>query len=188
MARIVNSFDPVERFVVGTVGEPGERSFFLQARTGNRLASVLLEKAQVIAIADRLEILLHELRRLDPSLVIERLPRDDQPLEAPIVEEFRVGVVSLSWLSDREMISIELQAVNENTPEGIEGLDVEEIFSDDEVDGPDLLRVILTPSQTDAFAKRAAAVVSAGRPPCPFCGLALDPQGHVCPRANGYRR
>lgn len=187
MARIINTFDPVERFVVGTVGEPGERSFFLQARTGNRLASVLLEKTQVIAIADRLEILLRELRRLDPALVIERLDRDDQPLETPIVEEFRVGVVSLSWLSDREMISIELQGVDENSPEGLEGLQSEEIFNDD-TDGPDLLRVILTPSQTDAFVKRAAAVVNAGRPPCPFCGLALDPKGHVCPRANGYRR
>lgn len=182
MARIVNSFDPVERFVVGTVGEPGERSFFLQARSGNRLSSVLLEKSQVIAIADRLEILLRELRRVDPSLVIERMARDDQPLETPIVEEFRVGIVSLSWLSDREMVSIELQAVNEDAPES------EEILSDDEESAPDMLRVILTPAQTDAFIKRAEAVVNAGRPPCPFCGLALDPQGHVCPRANGYRR
>lgn len=182
MARIVNTFDPVERFVVGTVGEPGERSFFLQARSGNRMTSVLVEKSQVIAIADRLEILLRELRRVDPALVIERLPVDDQPLEAPIMEEFRVGLVSLSWLSDREMISIELQAVNEQAPES------EEVFADDDSEAPDLLRVILTPSQTDAFVKRATVVVNAGRPPCPFCGLALDPQGHVCPRANGYRR
>jgi len=182
MARLVNIFDPADRFVVGTVGEPGERSFFLQARAGNRLTSVLLEKSQVIAIADRLEILMRELRRIDPSLVIERLPRDDQALEAPIVEEFRVGIVSLSWLSDREMVSIELQAVNENAPES------QEIFVDDDSEAPDLLRVILTPSQTEAFVKRASAVVSAGRPPCPFCGLAIDPQGHVCPRANGYRR
>jgi len=182
MARIINTFDPVERFVVGTVGEPGERSFFLQARTGNRLVSVLLEKTQVIAIADRLEILLRELRRIEPTLVIERLPRDEHPLETPIVEEFRVGIVSLSWLSDREMISVELQAVNENAPES------QEIYKDDDSNAPDLLRVILTPSQTSAFVRRAEAVVNAGRLPCPFCGLALDPRGHVCPRANGYRR
>lgn len=182
MARIINSFDPVERFVVGTVGEPGERSFFLQARTGNRLTSVLVEKTQVIAIAERLEILLRELRRVDPAVVIERLPVDDQPLEAPIMEEFRVGLVSLSWLSDRERVCVELQAVNESAPES------EEIFTDDDSNAPDLLRVVLTPAQTDAFVKRAAVVVNAGRPACPFCGLALDPQGHVCPRANGYRR
>jgi uncharacterized repeat protein (TIGR03847 family) len=182
MARIVNTFDPVERFVVGTVGQPGERSFFLQARSGARLTSVLLEKTQVTAIADRLEILLRELRRVNPSMVIERLPRDERPLDNPIVEEFRVGIVSLSWLSDREVVSVELQAVNENFPES------EEILGDEDPSAPDLLRVILTPSQTDSFVKRAAAVVNAGRPPCPFCGLALDPQGHVCPRSNGYRR
>jgi len=182
MARIINTFDPVERFVVGTVGEPGERSFFLQARSGNRLISVLLEKSQVIAIADRLEILLKELRRVDPALVIERLPVDDQPLEAPIMEEFRVGLVSLSWLSDHEKVSIELQAANENAPES------EEVFADNDSEAPDLLRIILSPSQTDGFVKRATVVVNAGRPPCPFCGLALDPKGHVCPRANGYRR
>lgn len=176
------NFDPVERFVVGTVGEPGERSFFLQARTGKRLTSVLLEKAQVSAIAERLELLLHELKRMDPSLTIEPLPRDEDPLEQPIVEEFRVGVISLSWLSDREMISIELQGATELEPEN------EEIFSDESENAPDLLRVILTPSQTDSFVKRSMAVVSAGRPPCPFCGLALNPRGHVCPRANGYRR
>lgn len=182
MARIVNTFDPVERFVVGTVGEPGERSFFLQARTGNRLVSVLIEKTQVTAIADRLEILLRELRRIDPSMVIEKLPRDEEPLETPIVEEFRVGIVSLSWLSERELVSVELQAVNENAP------DSQEIYPDDDSDAPDLLRVVLTPAQTNAFVRRAAAVVNAGRPPCPFCGLPLDPRGHVCPRANGYRR
>ncbi len=182
MARIVNTFDPAERFVVGTVGEPGERSFFIQARSGARLVSVLLEKTQVVAIADRLEILLRELRRIEPTLVIERLPRDEAPLDTPIIEEFRVGIVSLAWLSERERISIELQAVDENASES------QELYSDDDSNAPDLLRVILTPSQTSAFVKRAEAVVNAGRPPCPFCGLALDPRGHVCPRANGYRR
>ena len=188
MARIINTFDPVERFVVGTVGEPGERSFFLQARTGPRLASVLLEKSQVIAIAERLEILLREIRRLDPSLRIEGSKADDQPLETPIVEEFRVGVVSLSWLSDRGMISVELQGMVEGSTDDLASIEIEEIFNDEATDGPDMLRVIMTPSQTDAFVKRSTAVVNAGRLPCPFCGLALDPSGHLCPRANGYRR
>lgn len=182
MARIVNTFDPVERFVAGTVGEPGERSFFLQARTGNRLTSVLLEKAQVIAIVERLQLLLRELKRVDPSIVVETLPRDDKPLDQPIVEEFRVGVISLSWLSDREMVSIELQGVSDQDSED------QELLSDDIEDAPDLLRIILTPGQTEAFTTRTLAVVGAGRPPCPFCGLPLDPRGHVCPRANGYRR
>ncbi|MDP1711348.1 MAG: DUF3090 family protein [Candidatus Nanopelagicaceae bacterium] len=182
MARLVITYDPVERFVVGTVGEPGDRSFFLQARHGKRLTSVLLEKAQVVAIVERLDLLLHELRRVEPNLVITSLPRDDEPLEQPIVEEFRVGLISLAWLSDRELVSIDLQATSEQE-ENDENLVIEDFES-----APDLLHVILTAAQTEAFIKRATSVINAGRPPCPFCGLPLDPRGHVCPRANGYRR
>jgi len=61
-------------------------------------------------------------------------------------------------------------------------------IGDDEAEGPDTLRVWLTPVSARAFAERTRTVVAAGRPPCPFCSQPLDPQGHVCPRANGYRR
>jgi len=182
MARIVFIFDPVERFIVGTVGEPGERSFFLQARTGARLTSVLVEKAQVFALSERIGFLLRELKRNDPTFRVDALARDDAPLEQPILEEFRVGVIGLSWLSDRGLVSIELQAITELDQES------EEIALDDSEDAPDLLRIVLTPGQAEAFSIRAVAVLNAGRPPCPFCGLPLDPRGHVCPRANGYRR
>jgi uncharacterized repeat protein (TIGR03847 family) len=60
------------------------------------------------------------------------------------------------------------------------------VLSDDD-NGPDVLRVRLNPAAAKAFAKRAARVVAAGRPPCPFCGQPLDPEGHVCPRQNGHR-
>jgi uncharacterized repeat protein (TIGR03847 family) len=182
MTRIVFTFDPVERFIVGTVGEPGERTFFLQARTGTRLTSVVVEKAQVFALSERIGFLLRELKRNDPTLRFETSPRDDAPLEQPILEEFRVGVIGLSWLSDRNLVSIELQAVTEMDQES------EEIALDDSEAAPDLLRVLLTPEQAQSFSVRALVVLNAGRPPCPFCGLALDPRGHVCPRANGYRR
>lgn len=182
MARIVFAYDPVERFIVGTVGEPGERTFFLQARTGSRLTSVLVEKAQVFALSERVDFLLRELKRNDPTFRVETLPRDDAPLEQPILEEFRVGVIGLSWLSDRGLISIELQAITEPDQQS------EEIAPDDSDDAPDILRVVLTPDQAQAFSLRALGVLNAGRPPCPFCGLPLDPRGHVCPRANGYRR
>ncbi|MBI3429431.1 MAG: DUF3090 family protein [Actinobacteria bacterium] len=182
MARLVITYDPAERFIVGTVGEPGERSFFIQAREGKRLTSVLIEKAQVVAIVERLDLLLRELKRIDPNLEIGTSSRDDEPLEQPIVEEFRVGLITLSWMSDRELVSIELHATSE-------GDEVEEApFSEDPENAPDMLHVLLTADQTQSFVKRAMTVVGAGRPPCPFCGLPLDPRGHVCPRANGYRR
>jgi uncharacterized repeat protein (TIGR03847 family) len=107
-------FDPVERFVVGTVGVPGERTFFIQARTGSRLISVALEKSQVAAIADRVLQILREIRHSEPLLTFERVAPDDNPLETPIDEEFRVGVIGLAYVSDRRLIEIDLQAIAES--------------------------------------------------------------------------
>ena len=182
MARMVYLFDPADRFVAGTVGEPGERSFYLQARSGNRVTSVLLEKDQVAHIAESLGLLLKELRRNDPTFRAISTSRDDEPLETPISEEFRVGAISLSWLSDRALIAIDLHSVNDQESDELE------ILEEEPNESADLMRVILTPNQTHMFILRAMAVVGAGRPACPFCGLALDPNGHLCPRANGYRR
>lgn len=184
MPRNVFLFDPVERFVAGTVGQPGERSFYLQARGGNRTVSVLVEKDQVLAIATRLAQMLRELKRNDQTFTYTTVPRDDLPLENPIDEEFRAGAISLAWLADRNLILLELQAVESADASAYE-IELEE---GDAPESSDLMRVFLSPGQTEVFVDRALAVVNAGRPPCPFCGLALDPRGHLCPRANGYRR
>jgi uncharacterized repeat protein (TIGR03847 family) len=108
---------------------------------------------------------------------------DLDPLEQPVLEDFRVGTMALAWDGEAERVVIEAQAVTEDADE-------QASIPDDDAaeDGPDLLRVRLTGAQARAFAKRALAVVAAGRPPCPFCGLPLDPAGHICPRQNGYRR
>lgn len=175
-------FDPAERFVVGTVGVPGDRTFFLQARSGSRLISVSLEKAQVAALADRVQQILREVRSSEPLTLFERTARDDQPLESPIDEEFRVGVIGLAYVSDRKMIEIDLQAMADSqSPEDEEALmEISE--------NQDILRVLISLGYAEGFAKRAIAVVGAGRAPCPFCGGPIDPSGHLCPRANGYRR
>jgi len=175
-------FDPVERFVVGTVGIPGERTFFIQARTGSRLVSVSLEKAQVAAIADRVLQILREIRLSEPLTVIERVGYDDQPLESPIDEEFRVGVIGLAYVSDRRLIEIDLQAITDSDNEDDELLEID--TSSDQ----DILRILMTLGYAESFAKRANSVVAAGRAPCPFCGGPIDPNGHLCPRSNGYRR
>ena len=181
MARIF-LFDPVERFVVGTVGIPGERTFFIQARTGSRLVSVALEKAQVAAIADRVLQILREIRLSEPLTVFERVVYDDKPLENPIDEEFRVGVIGLAYVSDRRLIEIDLQAIMDSDNADDELLEID--TSSDQ----DILRVLMTLGYAESFAKRANTVVAAGRAPCPFCGGPIDPNGHLCPRANGYRR
>ena len=106
----------------------------------------------------------------------------DTTLSLPILEEFRVGLIALTWLEDRGIISLTLQAL---TSDGEMG---EEISDEEDEDAPDILRVNMSVQMAAAFATRSELLISAGRPPCPFCSLPLDPNGHLCPRENGYRR
>src|SRR6476646_9468690 len=176
-------FDPPERFVAGTVGRPGDRTFFLQARDGPRVVSVVLEKAQVAVLADRLGELLAELERRGVETVAELAMGSDDvaPLDEPLNEAFRAGSLTLGWDGDAERVLVEARAESEDGEE----LDPDEDDDDDE-DGPDLLRVRITADAARTFVARAARVVAAGRPPCPLCGAPLDPQGHICPRRNGH--
>jgi uncharacterized repeat protein (TIGR03847 family) len=179
----VIAYDMPERFVAGTVGQPGDRTFFLQARAGRRVTSVGLEKFQVTLLAERLEELLDEvLRQSGAAAVVPAVApvelQDDEPLDQPIEEEFRVGTMALAWDPDDERVVIEAQEVTEGEDE------------ETEIGGEDpaaaVLRVRITAGQARAFAQRALKIVAAGRPPCPLCGLPLDAQGHVCPRQNGH--
>lgn len=165
-------FTNPERCVAGTVGEPGERAFFVQAREKNRIVSVALEKAQVQAIANRLELIVAEVRKSSPLISVTTEPQDDAPLDTPVDEEFQVGSISLAWNEAEQLLSFELYELEDDEQEA-EGQVLEINFS---------LGMAL------AFAQRSKAVVNAGRLPCPFCGIPIDPRGHLCPRANGYRR
>lgn len=192
MPRQVFFYDPPERFVAGAVGRPGERTFFLQARGSGRMTSVALEKVQVASLAQRLEELLDEvLRRSEDQTGVPAVAptslEDNEPLDQPIMEEFRVGTMALAWDPQDERVIIEAQATSEETEEGADEEEPEP-FSDEGDEGPDVLRVRITPATARAFAQRALKVVAAGRPPCPFCGQPLDPDGHICPRQNGQRR
>ncbi|MEU8347762.1 conserved hypothetical protein [Actinomadura meyerae] len=178
----VISYDPPERFVAGAVGRPGDRAFYLQARSGRRVTSVGLEKFQVTLLAERLEELLDEVLRRSggdapvPAVTPAEL-RDDGPLDQPVEEEFRVGTMALAWDPEDEQVVIEAQEVTESEEEP-------EVGEDDPAIA--VLRVRISAAQARAFAERALQVVAAGRPPCPLCGLPLDGEGHVCPRQNGY--
>lgn len=199
MARRTYLFDPPERFIAGTVGQPGNRTFFLQARTGSRIVSVSLEKVQVAAVAERLGHLLFELdQRGLVELGADRPAEDAAPLDEPLAEAFRAGTLTLGWDGGRERILIEARAMSdedeeaeedEEEEEGVEdeamAAAIETFLADDDPDGPDLLRVHLTAEAARAFVERAVRVVRSGRPPCPLCGNPLDPQGHICPRRNG---
>jgi uncharacterized repeat protein (TIGR03847 family) len=191
-------FDPPDRFIAGTVGDPGNRSFFLQAREGGRVVSVALEKVQVAVLAERLGDLLGQLDRRgvphgsteSESVLEEALGRvdaggllgeDAASLDEPLVEAFRAGSLTLGWDADAQRVLVEARAQDEDG----EAIDPDEDDDEDE-DGPDLLRVRLTAAAARSFVARAARVVASGRPPCPLCGAPLDPQGHICPRRNGH--
>ena len=169
---------------------------------------MLLEKAQVAALADRItDILDTLLRRSGGALPIPAVaPRDHvdlDPLDSPVEEEFRVGTLSLAWDDENESVVVEAYAaalseleIEGLGDEGDEPTEGDEDSDDDQVAElqsallarSDVLRVVLSGVAARGFAERAQRVVAAGRPPCPFCNLPLDPDGHLCPRQNGYRR
>ena len=201
MAILVHRYDSPDRFVAGTVGQPGERTFFLQAREGNRITSVVVEKQQVSVLAEHLDKVLDEvLRRSGPAAQVPPAhdrPTDTDPLDAPITEEFRVGTMTIAWDAEIRRIVIELFsnvdsdiADDEDDVDdlGLSAAAAAALEGNDEVNADEVFVVKITPGYARDFVARAQALVAAGRPPCPFCLQPLDPAGHVCPRANGYRR
>ena len=205
-------FDPPDRFVAGTVGQPGQRTFFLQARKAGQVVSVVLEKVQVAALAERLDALLDELEThgVAETISVSATAIDSEPLDEPINEAFRATTLTLGWDPDTERVLVEARAdpieveieledddddddvVAEDEEPGVAGLEasiaatIQAVFEGDDDDGPDVLRVRLTADTARSFAERAARIVASGRPPCPLCGQPLDPQGHICPRRNGH--
>lgn len=177
-------YDPPDRFVAGTVGEPGNRTFFLQARLSGRVTSIALEKVQVAVLAERLTVLLQELEHRGVQAAASSDSAagfDSAPLDEPLIEAFRAGSLTLGWDGAAERILVEARAQGEDG----EPIDPDDDDDEDE-DGPDLLRVRMTAEAARSFIERAERVVAGGRPPCPLCGAPLDPRGHICPRRNGH--
>ncbi len=205
MARRVYTFDPPDRFVAGAVGQPGQRTFFLQASKDGQIVSVALEKAQVAVLAERVATLLLALRQRGVDVGDEPAVATPE-LAQPVVEEFRVGTLTLGWDAAAERVVIEAREMGEDdmdVEEDDEGSEAQAELNDAdalraaiarlaEVDASpaaaelDVVRVQLEPDAALEFASNAIAVVQAGRPPCPMCGEPLEPTGHFCARRNGY--
>jgi uncharacterized repeat protein (TIGR03847 family) len=170
---------------VGTVGEPGNRTFYLQVRSPHLESCIILEKIQLAAVAERLQILLKELRRgrlIENEIWNQSVPDFKPGLWSPIEPDFKVGVMALAWESEAGLIELQMQALSEN--EGEE----EEIISLTDTTAPDLVSISFTIARARAFIQAANQVVNSGRAACPLCGQPADISGHLCPRANGYRR
>ena len=152
----------LDRFTVGTEGPVGKRVFLVQCRAGGTLLTLKAEKQQVSVLAEYLGRVLKDLDR--PEDVPE-----DLDLEEPSEPHWVIGTLGVTY--DDTLDRIVLVA--------------EELVGEDE-EG-DMARFMVSRAQAAAFAIRATSLVEAGRPPCPLCGLPLDPSGHRCPRTNGHR-
>ena len=189
---IVHGFDWPDRVVVGTVGQPGSRSFYLQARDGARVVSVALEKEQSALLAEKIDEILDDLAAQEGQVL--SIPKvtpvelvDNDPLEQPVEPEFRTGALSLGWDPSTAQVVIEAYPIVEVEVE----LDSEGAFEIDaealEAAEPEEMLFVRIPVGTArAFAKRTLEIVGAGRPLCPLCGTPMDPEGHVCPLPGDF--
>jgi uncharacterized repeat protein (TIGR03847 family) len=150
-------FEYPERFVVGTVGQPGERSFYLQVTASSAVVTVGLEKAEVSALAEGMVALLDSVGQSET--VPRRRPVDRAPLDTPFSEDFRVSELSVAW--DGERVVVEAGDGEQSK-----------------------LRVAMSVAETLAFVNRAETIVAAGRPDCVLCGRPAGADGHFCPRLN----
>ena len=174
--RRIYNLDEVDRFILGTVGQPGAREFYILVKKAGQVFSVALEKAQAQALTERFKEMLREVKSVEGAA-----PRDNDPLEMPIESEFSLGVMALTWQIDSQMIRFEGQAIT-----GDQGDEIifDELASDETDGAPPILRIRITTSQARSFIDRASSVIKAGRPPCMFCGAPVNPDGHICPRMN----
>ena len=185
MPTLVHKFDWPDRVVVGTVGRPGSRTFYLQARTGARTTSVALEKQQSALLAEKIDELLEELaadesNRLSVPAVTPVELVDNDPLDQPVEEQFRAGVMRLGWDPSTAQIVIEAY------PYAVDDADDAAADPDpDPVEPSEMLLVRIPVGTARAFVQRTRQVVHAGRPSCPSCGAPVDDDGHVCPPPDG---
>jgi uncharacterized repeat protein (TIGR03847 family) len=196
VARRIIDLQAPDRFASGTLGEPGDRSFYLQAEQGPRVVTVQLEKEQVALLADRVLAIVDELERRGLA-AIDAGPAgsvDQRPLIEPLIEEFRVGTMTIAWDEDVDQLIVEARSMTFDAGAGesavrdlqeLAEVDDEDDVPDDAPIGPDVLRVHLSPSMAQQFARRAGAIVHAGRPTCPYCDQPIDPTGHLCQRRPG---
>src|SRR3954465_7316513 len=130
MPRRLFQFDPPDRFVAGPRGQPGNRTFFLQARRAGQVVSVVLEKVQVAVLAERLGVLLDELETRGIAPSSDAVVTDSGPLDEPVSETFRATTLTLGWDGDTEQILVEARA----EPEEDEDDDDDEATDEAEVE------------------------------------------------------
>lgn len=166
--------DPVDKITAGTVGEPGQRTFFLQARAEGRLVTIAVEKEQV-------ELLSSSILEILATVDLETgdgPPEDELELETPIEPLWKAGRLSIGYSEERDLMLLEMEELVPEPEDEQEAEDAPE---------PARLRVWASREQMLALSRHGAAVAARGRPRCQFCGNPMDPEGHMCPAMNGHR-
>lgn len=174
--------EDIEALGAGAVGEPGQRAFYVQARTAATQLIVLVEKEQVALLASEAVAFLDRLADEYPEEPVS-LPEASAELREPTVPLFRARLIGLGFDPERELVLIELRERSTDDETEDEAVDETVEETPDEEAGY-VARIYATRPQVRAMAARGAAVVEAGRAPCPLCGMPMDPAGHRCPRWN----
>jgi uncharacterized repeat protein (TIGR03847 family) len=170
--------DDVDALGTGAVGRPGERAFYIQARTEGTQLTVLVEKEQVALLAAEAVAFLDRIADEYPELPFD-VPAVQTQLREPTVPLFRARLIGLGFDPERELVLLELRERTSEEDEAAEDDD----NADDEAEGY-VARIYATRAQVRAMAARGAEAVAGGRPRCPLCELPMDPDGHICPRWN----
>jgi uncharacterized repeat protein (TIGR03847 family) len=169
MARHIE-LNPVSRLTIGTVGPPGQRTFYLQGSQGSQTVSLIIEKEQAIMLTNSFESLIGELAEKYPREASD--PQEpvwrDMRLREPIEPLFRVGNMGLGY--DEESDRVVLVAYEQV----------------DEEEEPNVVSFWTARDQITALTKHTNEVVKAGRPICGNCGRPIDADGHFCPQRNGH--
>lgn len=174
----------VDRITAGAVGEPGERTFFLQAREGERTVTILVEKEQVELLGTSILEILATVGRE----TAEGPPSDELGLEPPLEPLWRAGRLSIGYAEERDLMLLEIEElVEQDEPEDETSDEPVEGSAEDEGPEPGRVRLWASREQMLALARHGAAVAERGRPKCRYCGNPIGPQGHMCPAMNGHR-
>ena len=170
---------PVDRITADAIGEPGARTFYIQARAGGELVTVIVEKQQVQLLAASVLELLTEVAP-DDAVGDEA----GMELEQPLDPRWRAGRLSIGFNEERDLFLLE---VEELLPD-LEDLEVDDPRVEPAEADPESIRIWASPAQMLALSRHGAAVAARGRPTCQFCGNPIDPEGHACPAMNGHSR
>jgi uncharacterized repeat protein (TIGR03847 family) len=170
---------PVDRITADAVGDPGDRTFYIQARAGEELVTVIVEKQQVQLLAASVLELLETAPATEPVA-----DESTMSLEEPLFPRWRAGRLSIGFDEERELFMLEVEEFQPDV-EDVDAEDPRPMVPESE---PESIRIWASPGQMLALSRHGAAVAARGRPTCQFCGNPIDAEGHACPAMNGHSK